>query len=447
MFRLDLGPSRRYCDAISRRSFLKLGVAGMAHVGLTQLLCARESANAKKNTSAILHPKTIAVIVTAYTRWSHADVIAGKILEGYNHDGGAGPNLKLVSMYVDQTPEKDMSRALAKKHGFTIFPTIADALTLGGDKLAVDGVLCIGEHGNYPKNAKGQILYPRRRFFEEVCKVFEKSKKSVPVFMDKHLSATWTDAQWIYDKARELFVPLLAGSSLPLTWRRPQLRLPRGCPLVEAVQVGYGPFEGYGFHALEALQCMAERRKGGETGVQSVQCLQGEAMWQALDKGRWSKPLLDAALEHVPAHAKDDIRKATAKADDAGVFLIAYRDGFRAAVVLPNGWIYEGDGGGFTFAGQLKGEDKPRATHFYLQQPDPFAHFGYLVKAIDSMIQTGHAPYPVQRTLLTTGILDAVMTSKSENHRRVETPHLEIRYQPTDYPFAMGPVPKAIKRH
>lgn len=390
--------------------------------------------------------KKVAAIITVYTHWSHADVIVGKILEGYNYDGGAGPNLKVVSMYVDQTPEKDMSRALAKKHGFSIYRTIADALTLGGDKLAVDGVLCIGEHGNYPKNAKGQTLYPRRRFFEEVCKVFEKTKKSIPVFNDKHLSATWTDAKWMYDKARELFVPFLAGSSIPVAWRRPELRLPKGCPLMEAVQVGYGPLEAYGFHALEGLQCMAERRKGGETGVKAVECLQGSAMWEALDKGRWSKPLLDAALERVPAHAKEDIRTATAKAEDAALYLIEYRDGFRAAVIMPNGWIHEGDGGAFTFAGRLKGEDKLVSTHFYLQQPDPFGHFAYLVKAIDSMMQTGHTPYPVERTLLTTGILDALMTSKAEKHCRIETSHLGIKYQPTDWPFATDPVPKAIKR-
>ncbi len=391
-------------------------------------------------------PKKVAAIVTVYTRWSHADVIVGKILEGYNHDGGAGPNLKLVAMYVDQTPDKDMSRALAKKHVFTIHRTIEGALTLGGDKLAVEGVLCIGEHGDYPKNAKGQTLYPRRRFFAEVCRVFEKTKKTVPVFSDKHLSATWTDAKWMYDKSRELFVPFLAGSSIPLAWRRPELKLPKNCPLIEAVQVGYSSLEAYGFHALEGLQCMAERRKGGETGVKAVQCLQGRAMWEALDNGRWSKPLLDAALARVPAHAKTDIREATRKAKDAAVFLIEYRDGFQAAVTMPNGWIHEGDGGAFTFAGRLQGADKLVSTHFYLQQPDPFGHFAFLVKAIDSMMQTGHAPYPVERTLLTTGILDALMTSKAEKHRRIETPHLAIEYQPTDWPFATGPVPKRIER-
>jgi hypothetical protein len=310
----------------------------------------------------------------------------------------------------------------------------------------VDGVLCIGEHGRYPDNAKGQKLYPRRRFFAEVARVFEQGKRSVPVFNDKHLAATWDDAKWMYDRSRELFVPLLAGSSVPVTWRRPPLRLPLGCELEEAVQVGYGPFEGYGFHALEGLQCMVEGRKGGETGVRAVQCLQGGAMWEALDRGRWSKPVLEAALARVPAHAGGDYRAATAKARDAGVFLIEYRDGLRAAVAMMNGWVYEGDGGAFTFACRRKGQAKPQATHFYLQQPDPFAHFAYLVKAIDSLMQTNHAPYPVERTLLTTGILDAVMTSRAEKNRRVETPHLAVRYQPTDWPFATDPVPKAIKR-
>jgi hypothetical protein len=390
--------------------------------------------------------KPVAAVVTEYRLHSHADVIVGKILEGYNYDGGEGPGLRLVSMYVDQFPKNDMSRDLAKKYGFTIYPSIADALTRGGKNLAVEGVLLIGEHGKYPFNAKGQHLYPRRRFFTEIAKVFEASKKVVPVFNDKHLSAEWKDAKWIYDKARELMIPFLAGSSLPVTWRRPPLKLPLGCDLTEAVQIGYGGVEAYGFHALESLQCMVERRKGGEVGVKSVQFLRGEAMWKALDAGRWSKELLEAALKRVPAHARGDYRERTAKNPGAGVYLIDYRDGFKAAVAMLNGYVYEGDGGAFCFAGKLKGKAEPASCLFYLQQPDPFAHFAYLLRAIDTLIQTGHAPYPVERTLLTTGILDAGMTSRAEKDRKIETPHLAIRYKPSDYPFATGPVPKAIKR-
>src|SRR5262249_21813625 len=158
-----------------------------------------------------MNKKTIAAIVTVYRRHSHADVIVGKILEGYDHQGGPGPNLRLASLYVDQHPDGDMSRDLARKHGFPLFDTIESALTLGGKQLAVNGVLCIGEHGKYETNARGQILYPRRRFFEEVAKTFVTYKKSVPVFNDKHLAARWSDAQWMYDKARELFVPFMAG--------------------------------------------------------------------------------------------------------------------------------------------------------------------------------------------------------------------------------------------
>lgn len=390
--------------------------------------------------------KKVAAIVTEYRRWSHADVIVGKILEGFLHDGKEFPNLELVSMYVDQSPKGDMSKDLAKKHGFKIYDTIDAALCRGGKELAVDGLLSIGEHGKYPTNERGQLLYPRRRFFEETAKVFARCKRSVPVFNDKHLAATWTDAKWMYEKSRELFVPFLAGSSVPLTFRKPVLKLPLNCELEGVVQIGYGPFEGYGFHALEGLQCMVERRKGGETGVKAVTCLQGEAMWQTLDKGEWSKELLEAALTRVPAHATGDYRAAMAKDKEAGVFLIEYRDGLKAAVAMMNGWIYEGDGGAFTFAAKRKGEAKPESTQFYLQQPDPFAHFAYLLRAIEHTIQTSHAAYPVERTLLTTGILDAVMISKSERNRRVETPHLEIKYKPADWPFATDAVPKEMKR-
>ena len=111
--------------------------------------------------------KKVAAIVTEYRRWSHADVIVGKMLEGFLHDGKEKPNLRVVSMYVDQFPKSDLSRDLAKKYDFKICESISEALTLGGNKLAVEGVICIGEHGKYPTNDKGQTLYPRRRFFEK----------------------------------------------------------------------------------------------------------------------------------------------------------------------------------------------------------------------------------------------------------------------------------------
>ncbi len=390
--------------------------------------------------------KRVAAIVTEYRRHSHADVIVGKILEGFNYDGGLGPNMQVVSMYVDQRPAGDMSTMLAQRHGFTIYPTIGAALRCGGQNLDVDGVLSIGEHGQYPTNALGQIQYPRRRFFEEITAVFAQSGRSVPVFSDKHLATSWTDALWMYNRARELGVSFLAGSSIPVAWRRPALRLPRNAPILEALQIGYGPLEGYGFHALEGLQCMLEYRQGGESGVSWVRCLQGAAMWQAMDAGDFSESLLEAAMARVPAHAAGNYRTLTTAAQDAAVILIQYRDGLRAAVAMLNGWVHEGDGGAFAFAARLLGQSAPVSTQFYLQQPDPFAHFGYQLRAIDAMVNSNHAAYPVERTLVTTGILEAAMISRHEEHRQVPTPHLDIRYQPSGWPFATDPVPPAIQR-
>ena len=386
-------------------------------------------------------PKKIAAIVTEYRRWSHADVILRNLLDGYSPDQKTRPDMELVSLYTDQVPKVDLSRELAKKHGFKICDTIAEALTLGTHKLAVDGVISIGEHGDYKHNEKDQHLYPRRRFFEEIAKVFEKTGQSVPAFNDKHLAATWDDAKWMYDRARKLLVPFLAGSSVPTTWRKPKLVLPKGSELLGAIQIGYAGFEAYGFHALEGMQCMVERRKGGETGVKAVAVHDNAAMWEVLDRHKWVAPVLEAALQRVPEHAKEDVRIATSQSKEAALIEVEYRDGFRGLVVMANGWVREGEGGPFAFATQIKGEANPVSCQFYLQGVDPFSHFAELTKAIDSMMRTGHAPYPVERTLLTTGILDAAMTSRFKKGERIATPHLDIKYQPTEWGPATSPVP------
>lgn len=391
-------------------------------------------------------PKRIAAIITEYRRHSHADVIVGKILEGYNYAGRERPNLRIASMYIDQFPANDMSRALSRRFGFRIYPTIERALTLGGRQLAVDGVLSIGEHGNYPHNRLGQQLYPRRRFFEQIMRVIARSGRAVPVFNDKHLSTNWRDALWMVRRARQLHAPFMAGSSLPVTWRRPALNLPLHAPLEEAVQIGYDPFESYGFHALESLQCLAEYRRGGESGVQSVQFLRGEAMWQAMDRGLWSRELLERALARVPSRARGDYRAPTVRHRNGGVILIRYRDGFKAAIAMMNGVVHDANGGAFCFAGKLRGREQPVSTHFYLQNEDPFGHFAHLVRALEAFMHSYQAVYPVERTLLTTGVLEAAMISRHERNRIVATPHLNVRYQPTGWPSATSPIPQRIQR-
>ena len=219
--------------------------------------------------------KKIAAIVTTYYPRSHADVIVTKFLKGFpTNQGLQAPEVDVVSMYLDQVHERDVGVELAKEHGVRLYNSIASALCLGGKDLAVDGVLLIGEHGDYAWNEKEQHLYPRRYFFEQICGVFATSGRSVPVFSDKHLSWSWQQAQWMYERARQLDVPFMAGSSLPLTYRRPWLEHPLETPIDEAVAVAYGGLDSYGFHGFETLQCMVERRAGGEKGIVAVQSLE-----------------------------------------------------------------------------------------------------------------------------------------------------------------------------
>jgi hypothetical protein len=373
--------------------------------------------------------KRVAAVTTVYTHNSHADVILSRLLQGENLDfKSRRPDLELVSLYVDQFPETDMSRRLQREHGFRLTASIGEALTLGGDRLAVDGVLLVGEHGVYPPGPRGEETYPRRRFFDEAVAVFEASKRSVPVFTDKHLSHTWADSRAMYDIARRLGFPLMAGSSVPLTWRRPSLDVRAGARLKEALAVSYHTLYGYGFHALEMLQCLAERRRGGETGVRRVQTLEGPAVWE---EGRFDIRLLDEALAHLTRPVRGATaaqRLATLKKDVPRpvAFVIEYRDGFKATVLTLNHAIGE-----WSIAWRQEGAPDAEAALFWTQEARPLGHFSLLVRGIEEMIHTGKPTWPVERTLLTSGMMSFLLDSRARGGAVVDTPELNIRYKPT----------------
>jgi hypothetical protein len=369
----------------------------------------------------VAEKKRIAAIITTYHPLSHADVIVTKFLKGFPTDdrGRVTPRVDVGGIYLDQIHARDIGRGFAAEHGVPLFPSIRSALTLGGKELAVDGVLLIGEHGDYPSDEQGRHMYPRRYFMEQTCGVFAESRRAVPVFNDKHLSYNWTDAKWMYDRARQLNVPFMAGSSLPTCWRHPWLEHDLETPIEAAVGIGYGGLESYGFHALETLQCMVERRRGGETGVAAVQCLEGDSVWEAQKAGRWSRELAVAACAPVDKKPEGPFE---AHCKSPAAFLIEYRDGLKAAVLMLNGYV-----NGFAYGARVGGQVV--GTEFHLQEGGPYGHFSYLSLNIEEMILTGRPTYPVERTLLTTGILDAIMHSRAHDHQRIETPHLDIAYR------------------
>ncbi len=368
-------------------------------------------------------PKRIAIIATVYKYLTHAQHIGDRFIIGYPRDGEwHKPPVEVVSLYVDQPP------SIRK---LPTYPTIAEALRCGGSKLAVDAVMIIAEHGDYPVNEKGQILYPRFEFFEQVAKVFEEDGRSVPVYNDKALSYSFEKALKMRDTSRRLKFPMLAGSTLPVTWRLPDLELPLNCEIDDVLMVGNGGSDAMDFHALEAMQCMVERRRGGETGVKNVQLIEGNAVWN--DK-RWSKAMLTSALSRsdtpqglsvTDGRTQDLVgsNELPKLVKNPAAYFIEYRDGLKATMMMLNGALSD-----FNIAVKLKGKADIVSTQFFLSPVPNVTYSARLASGIEKMILTGVAPYPVERTLLVSGMLESCLTSKVEGHKTLATPHLGVKY-------------------
>jgi len=395
----------------------------------------------------------IAAITTIYHKHSHTQHIVDRFLEGYGWNGHHHrPEMDLVSLYVDQVDElsaeevaegkkrPDLSKDREERFPqMTIYPTVADALTLGGSELAVDGVLLVGEHGKYQRNAKGQHLYPRYELFKQIVSVYRASGRTAPIFNDKHLSWKWEWCQEMYDISQEMGFPFMAGSSLPVTWRTPSIEMPLGAPVTEGMCVGYGGVDSYDYHALETLQCMVERRAGGETGVKWVQAYKGDAFWEAHHAGAWSHELFEACLcrSHTlkPGRAGfndifptiDELKEL---ASEPYAYQYEHLDGLKSTMIMMNGLIQD-----FNFAAHIEGEEQPLSTQMYLPMPPARTtlanFFSPLVNNVEKMFLTGKATYPIERTLLTSGLVIGGVDSLYQDQARIDTPHLNIEYQPT----------------
>ena len=415
---------------INRREFIV--VTGAA--GISGILAACQSPVIK---TANRNPprKKIALIGTVVRKYSHAQHFVDRFLEGY---GWAGkwwhPSIDLVSLYIDQFPKGDVAHERSRRFRVPLYPTVEEALGAGKSGLNVDGVVIIGEHGNYPKNNFGQTLYPRYEWFKKVVHVFESNGRSVPVFNDKHLSTSWLECAEMVADSRRLQFPFLAGSSLPVTRRIPAIDFPWGTGLKESLSLCYGGIDSYDFHGLETAQCMSERRIGGETGVKSIQAFRGDSMWDKFCESRERKRLFFAALARshslspsdgysIPIPTIDWARKASPKA--VGYF-IEHLDGMKTTTLTCSGLVQD-----FTYAG-LTTTDQIISCQMQLPMPPVVSttadFFNPLVHYIEQMVNTGIAPYPVERTLLTSGMTLFSVQSLKSGSRLIETPDLNVAY-------------------
>lgn len=380
--------------------------------------------------------KRIAIVGTVINKYSHMEHFVDRFIEGFGWQGGwHSPQVEVVSLYCDQFPDQDLGRERSLRTGIPLYPTLPEALTQGGSKLAVDGVVIIGEHGRYPRNEKGQVLYPRHRLFKDTVRVFEQSGRSVPVFQDKHLSTDWNECREQVADSRRLGFPYLAGSSLPVTWRIPAVEIPWGTDLEESVAVCYGGVDSYDFHGYETAQCMSERRRGGESGVRSVQMLKGAAVCDWLQQNPRTWELVRAALcrsfslRPRPGFtfALPELGWLRESPNDYAMNLIEHTDGFRSAMVMFTGMLQD-----FTYAGRMRNGDVV-SCQMHLPMPPRLStlasFFSPLVHHIEQMILTGQAPYPIERTLLTSGLTLMGVESLHQGSRKLATPFLDVAYQ------------------
>jgi hypothetical protein len=381
--------------------------------------------------------KKVAMLITEVRKMSHGQHFLDRLLGGYGwHGSHHHPDVDVVSMYVDQFPQNDLSREREKLFNRRIFPTVEEALTLGKQKLAVDGVVIIAEHGKYPKNEKGQTLYPRYKFFKQTTNVFEASGRSVPVFNDKHLSTDWLECMEMVDISRRLDFPFLAGSSLPVTWRMPATELPYDAPLAESVSICYGGVDSYDFHGLETAQCMSERRAGGEVGIKTTLALRGPAVWERLERDEQTRKLFLAALSRsesrVPpagyTFGPPTLEEARAHCKDPIGYFYEHSDGFRTSMFIMNGYVSD-----FTYAGLRRDNGKIVSCIMYLPMPYHLAttanFFNPLCYHIEQTILNNRTPYPVERTLLTSGMTLFAVESLHRGQKRLDTPEMAVRYR------------------
>lgn len=359
--------------------------------------------------------KRVAVIVTQYFFNSHADVILGRLFGGFDYH----PQVEVVSLYTDQVPDNDMSRGEAARCDVPIYPTIEETIKTPYHNGGVDGIIIIGEHGDYPDDEKGQKMYPRRRLLEDTLKTMDELNLKVPIFSDKHLSYNIKDSVWMYEQLRQRGIPFMGGSSIPHIPPVPSFDPKLLEQASELLVVSYSDsIEAYGYHGLELMQSIAEKRAGGETGVKSVHVLEGREVWESMSRGEWPEDLMLQTLslyedrENVHPKESDDLTI---------LFTVEYIDGFKGYVIQQSrivdqwGFAFRSKDGTITSA--ISATDTNR----------PWKHFGRLTGMIEQFIITGKEPFPAERILMSSGLTNLSMESLYQK-KELETPELNFSY-------------------
>lgn len=372
----------------------------------------------------------IAVVSTSYRALSHTDVIVSRWLHPCATDkkwGWEQARGRMATLFTEQKPFIDLSEEAARLHQVKLCDSIDDALTQGGDELAVDAVILIGEHGTYPTNRYGQKLYPRKELFDQITAVFRRTGRAVPVFSDKHLSWNFEWAKEMVETARELGFPLQAGSTLPLCRWEPEPPADLFQGLEEGVIFFYGPRDAYGYHSIEWMLSVCEKRGAREQGLVRIRTWAGEELKEAWRSGQWNQALaLQAAGDFLEREVRpEEIEKAVDETPEAAAYQFEYADGLKVTHLKLDSLVRK-------FTGAFRNQAGTSAAFLpVMGQFEEFAaHFALLNGCLDEFFSTGKPFMPIERILLSSGATAKVLRSLVDQPGEwVETPELKIEYE------------------
>jgi hypothetical protein len=261
----------------------------------------------------------------------------------------------------------------------------------------------------------------------------QRAPEGAACFVHGVLASSLGDARQQIQLAKSRKISLLAGTPLAVTWRLPDIDLPLGTPLSEALIVVQGKALAAELSGLDGLLPIIERRKGGEAGVKRVRFFEGQNLWRAGEKKLWSWPLLAAAISRSDSPQGDPVKDGRTQdlvglglvpklATEPRGWLLEHRDALRSAILVLDGVVAD-----YNFAVRAR-DGRIFSAQLFRPPPPGEHHFSKLVAALEDFFRTGKPPWPVQRNLLVAGLLEIFARPSTRSAERVDTPKLAIEY-------------------
>jgi hypothetical protein len=356
---------------------------------------------------------------------SPSQQLLDRFLMGYPRDGALHP--PAVGSFVAYLPPTNDGGLERRKAEFNLegASTVEEALA------GAEAVVLV---------PRGSGATANDRFVEIAV---ERAPEGAAIFAHGALTSTLDRGHSVVKQAAARRIALASGTPLAVTWRLPALEIPLETPLTEALIVvqksplqpgPYGTLAGAELCALDGLLPLVERRRGGESGVRSIQLLEGDAVWKGGDRKAWSWPLLAAALSRSHTPQGDPVRDGRTQ-DLAGLglvpklaknpqaWLVEHRDGFRSAILVLDGVIAD-------FNVALRSGDSRIVSAQLFRAPAPAdQQFSLLAATVETFFTSRKAPWPVERSLLTAGLLEAFRNPVTRTGKPLVTPHLDLAYR------------------